>query len=110
MGFCAAHRDLRRGVIGRFARMFALQRLLRLVGSPGFRSHAAQRQSDVSNGSLLNVQRSGHRNERKRIGGPVAHFEVVRPGRERQRRQGDRRDQFAMSSAVSRSGWSAGSR
>src|SRR5262250_1441135 len=82
----------KRGAIGRLT---AQRRLRRLI-APGLMRNATQRQARFFDGPALELERGGDRHERKRIGEPVADFEIRVIGGKALRRKLDRGDDLVV--------------
>ena len=79
--------------VRRLVRWPAEQQPLGLTGPPRLGSNASERQPDLSHGLVLHLQRRGDRDERERVGRPVADLAVSGAGRQRWR-QLNRGDQL----------------
>src|SRR5262249_23736832 len=96
----------KRGAIGRLT---AQRRLRRLI-APGLMRNATQRQARFFDGPALELERGGDRHERKRIGEPVADFEIRVIGGKALRRKLDRGDDLVVRGAGGGGGAPAGRR
>jgi len=75
-----------------FADSLADEHRFSSLRSPRFVRDAAERHPRGVDLSILHVERGGHADERKRIARAIAHLQIMRAGRERNRRQIDRCD------------------
>ena len=76
-------------------RSAAPQGLLRDRGAPRFVRHAAKREANVANDSVLDRERGSHRDQSKRVTRAVPHLAIGGMKSRRRRREINRGDQFA---------------